>query len=896
MSIPSIRLILTLLAVPLVAGSVLFGHWVAAPTPLVGALWSAGALSLVYVAYSGWVCQPLVLLGSLLGFVLIVPYGQSLFPYLGFIGGLLLLQTALGVAFLNVLQRSYKGLWDIHAVRVILIGGMSMAIGPLIVLILPQSWLPVVLHSITHEILLKWAALGVLSLAAWTPIFHLLSLPNIKHYRRFLAIAPVIVLWLLSSTVYRMEIEREHAIRQELFQEMAADMAMNLSQKMAVYEEILYSLKYFYDGSEEVDASEFSTFSGRFHKRHPEIRALSWARHVVDNDENLPAWRNGHSFIQEDERQHRFIVEFVESANRASQAIGFDLSSEADRRDAIIRTVKTGNIALTEPIDLITTKERGFLMMAPVFKQHSQNSSQSTHWDMVEGVVIGVFSIKGLLQDLLAKREGQHIYVTVKDANLEGENGFIFSNRPNGDSVDLQWRYVMPVGGRNWELLFTADALFLSASHNLSVWLYLAGLLLCSGIGLFQLIIMGRTSLVEELVEIRTQELSDKQKDLEKEKHKAEKLNESKSSFLASLSHEIRVPLSGITGAVGLMESSTLSADQKKSIRIINSGIHNIIALLNDILDITRIESGRLELASEVFNLPDLCHDVVSMTDVQVSDAISVELVLAPGVPRMVGGDSLRLRQILSNLMNNAAKFTQKGHITLEVKFEKVEKNLIHLCFVVEDTGIGVPEDKQQTIFEKFRQASVDHAKIHGGAGMGLAICYELTKLMDGYIDLESEVGKGSRFLVHLPLLLCEDKEIQEATQPLELDAVKGVRILVAEDNPINQKVMAAFLERYNVKVTIVNNGLAALEQAKKHHFDLIAMDVQMPEMTGVEAARNMRDAGVSVPIIAITGNAAVEDRNLGIASGMNDYLLKPIRQSDIERMLQKWVVAQKQN
>ena len=370
--------------------------------------------------------------------------------------------------------------------------------------------------------------------------------------------------------------------------------------------------------------------------------------------------------------------------------------------------------------------------------------------------------------------------------------------------------------------------------------------------------------------------------------HKAEEAAQSKQQFMSTMSHEIRTPLNEVIGITNLLMQGNPREDQMDFIKTLRFSGNHLLTLVNDVLDYNKMESGKIVFEQARFNLDDFLNDIMRTYSFRSkSKNIEFDIVRENKLPSEVTGDSIRLNQILSNLLSNALKFTQKGSIHVILKELERKNNNSRIEFLVKDTGIGIPKDKHDIIFESFTQASSDTTRHFGGTGLGLAICKKLVELQGGTIDLESEPGKGSAFRFVLSFGIPEKREKVPANDSAEsYSGLEGKRILVAEDNKINFFVANKFLTGWGVQVTHAENGKIAVDILEKEEFDLILMDLHMPVMDGIEATRVIRKSANprinTIPVVALTAAIMSENSDKIENLSINDYVLKPFKPHDL--------------
>jgi len=376
------------------------------------------------------------------------------------------------------------------------------------------------------------------------------------------------------------------------------------------------------------------------------------------------------------------------------------------------------------------------------------------------------------------------------------------------------------------------------------------------------------------------------EQEYQKAKEVAERALEIKAEFLSNMSHEIRTPMNAIIGLTDIVLQESLEPQVKDNLKSIKQSADNLLVIINDILDFSKIEAGKVKIENTSFNFQyQLQHIKKTMAFKAEQKSLNFDVMVDERIPVYLKGDPFRLNQVLLNLCSNAIKFTQEGSVNIFVKLLSEQNDKVKINFSVEDTGIGISEEQQNSIFESFTQADVQITRQFGGTGLGLTITKQLISLMGGQIHLQSTMGKGSRFYFNLEFDISNETTETPINYTLVEKSLEGLNILVMEDNIINQKVIRQILSKWDCSISIADNGLLGIEKMKKEEFDLLLMDLQMPVMDGFTATKAIRsgEAGLSylrIPIIALTADAFPETREKVLEWGMNDLVSKPFRKA----------------
>jgi len=530
---------------------------------------------------------------------------------------------------------------------------------------------------------------------------------------------------------------------------------------------------------------------------------------------------------------------------------------------------------------------------------HAQKTAEKNATDLIQSVPESIFviDIEGRIVNTNTAAEQ---LLNCQKNDLQDK---LFSHWLESDSFstyeNLKQQYV-DLGSTKSTVVIENEPLYLrdAKGHRISV-----------EINFNQIELNGKTLLVQVVRDITLQQQTQQQLSLAKER--AEALAKARSRFVATVSHEIRTPMNGVLGMTDLLFDTPLNPVQTQYLQAIKHSGDILLKIINEVLDFAKLDEGQVVLVNEPIDLRNIVDETLHlMSSIAEDSSIALNYQFSPEVPETLIGDSMRLKQLIMNLIGNALKFTDKGSVTLNIsqvtasneQNNDLENN--HIYLEVLDTGIGIAEENLSKLFDSFTQADNTTARQFGGTGLGLAICKQLVDLMKGQIGVRSEVNKGSCFWVKLPLQTVH--KIQKETLPLlELDEgsvsktlpLKDKTVLLVEDNDVNQKVIVAFLKRLGAKIDVAENGLKGIElwRIAPQKYQLIVMDCQMPVMNGFEATRMIRKEEmvstneIPIPIVALTANVMVQDKLRCLEVGMNDFLSKPIERESFNEMMIKW-------
>ena len=850
----------------------------AVPPGYATALWPAAGIALALIIVFGYRVLPGVLLGSFL-----VNVGTAIDPSdvnsgafsvalaVG-IGIGAAAQAALGAFLVGRFAPSKSLLEDERSIAVLLVYG-----GPVSCVVSATCGIATLYGGgllDQSSALFNWSTwwvgdtIGVLIFAPlvliWTAYRKELPLR-----RQLLVSLPSVATFALVLCLFVYASEREQDRITVEFTKQTDEVTRTIERDFRNYLDDLHAIESLYAGTQPATPDEFRVFADRLLARHSAIERVLWSPAMTDADRD---------------RMENIPVPYVEPAD-TSAAVGlFKIASDPSMLEDQLLAQDTGKAIASSEIKLASSADPRFMVFVPIYTPKQPHRTVEERRQNLRGYVVAVFRRNEILQAALAGVDTQNIQVRLYDATNRAGSQPIIQREPGTHKLS---RVVMfGNAGRHWGVSYSANSTYLMARRPWEVWSVLAGGLLFTGLlEAFLIVVTGRTAKVEAMVIERTDELRRANASLAAARDAALRTDGLKSQFVANMSHELRTPLNGILGVTELLLEMDLTAEQRDHAGTIRSCGSTLLGLVNDMLDLSKIEAGRLEIQSIDFNVRRLVEQTADVFEERARRK-GVELVylVHHDVPENIVGDPGRFRQVLTNLVGNAVKFTSEGEVTLRVTVAEREESSMLLRVDVTDTGIGISPEGQAQLFQPFVQADGSITRKYGGTGLGLVISRRLAELMGGQLDMISQVGEGSTFwfTIRTAPFASETAPSQPAMPTLQ-----GLRALIADDSDRSRRRLHELLESWRMSVVEEVTGEGALRALRtaaesEQPFDLAVVDLRAGGMSSFEFASAAQTHGLVPPVrlILLSGQGQLGDGERAQQVGASAYLTKPVRQS----------------
>ncbi|MDM8560948.1 CHASE domain-containing protein [Candidatus Parabeggiatoa sp. HSG14] len=779
----------------------------------------------------------------------------------------------------------------------------------------------------------------------------------------------------------------EYTYLKSEFQGKATILAKTLKAHINNQLQFLHVTSHFFNSSVHVTQQEFHQFTQPIISKNQNIKLLSWNQRVLDNEreayetlmchENYPNFqiveRNSQGQIIRAKTRSEYIsTHYIEHQQNELKVLGFDVASHPIYRTALNQARDTGNAIATAPIELqkIELKQKlgrkyGILVFLPIYKKNTTINTIDSRQKNLQGFITAVYDIDNLVKHTWQHLDMMEITLYIEDSTKSTEKRLLYTTTPLEKVIptDISFHTTIMVGEREWQLRFSLTQAYVVNRRSWQGWgILVTSLLFVSLVTTFLLVSTGYTATIEQLVNMRTYEITQVNVQLERHievrrkietvlqqrvvelaeaqkqaeslagelqstlkiseqlrleadiaKEKAMAANHAKSAFLANMSHELRTPLNCILGYTQIFNNDkTLTIKQKEGIQLVHRSSEHLLMLINDILDLSKIEAGRLELVPIDFRLPEFLKDIVDLFKMQAEQkGIEFNYNASYQLPLAVHADNKRLRQVLLNLLSNAVKFTKQGGVNFNVyKNQTISKNKVKFFFEIEDSGEGIAADYLEQIFLPFQQTK-EHSRYIEGTGLGLSISKKLVEMMGGKLQVKSMLGKGSLFWFEIVLeekMALPNNNVSKPiitgfkifphfsstllqTLPLSQNELKeDFKILVVDDQWENRLILNKILTPLGFKILEAKDGQEALTKTQQFHPHVIIMDLRMPIMDGLECTRRIRQYPdlKGIVIIAFSASVFESEQQESLNAGCNAFLAKPINRAKFLQVLAK--------
>ena len=686
-----------------------------------------------------------------------------------------------------------------------------------------------------------------------------------------------------------------------------------ISERMRKYEDALWAgTAAIQSNGGDISGERWKKFADSLslQEKYPGINGIGVVHHISPINlkeylENQRRSRPNYTIHPQHDKPEYWPISYIEPVSINAKAVGLDIAHEINRYTAAEKARDTGKAQITGPIVLVQDagKTPGFLFFAPFYRGSMPATSELRH-ARVKGLVYAPFVVKKLMSGVL-ERKNRLVGVRINDTDE------VIFDEHISDEMDFDFdplfvkTYDVQMYGRTWHFDVRSSKSFkVSNANNQPVFILMGGILIDSLLFLLFLLLSRANRRAIRFANMMTENFKEKLRVLERTNEKfkhevavrkkaedqAESASRAKSEFLANMSHEIRTPMNAIVGMAELLSETRLTEEQAKYVKIFRKAGDSLIQIINDILDISKIEAGQLKVYEGAFDLKSLLEDSLSVVaNFASKKKLRLDFICPSDLHRHFLSDAQKIKQIVVNLLSNAVKFTSEGGVSLHVMCD-VKGDHGAVTISVRDTGIGIDRSVVDQLFRPFVQADSSVTKLFGGTGLGLAISRKLCEMIGGHIWVESELGKGSNFSFSLNMKLVQSLRVRES-KPVSTSVDLNKKVLLADDSEDNRVLIKTYLKNTGCEVVEVVNGREAVEKVKTENFDIVLMDIQMPVLDGYSATEQIRKweksaAVPSVPIVALTAYVMNEEREKCLKAGCTAHMAKPIKKDELFRML----------
>lgn len=874
-------LILNLLTTLLYFLSAKLGLLLAIPPGFASAMWPAAGVALALVLVWGRGILPGVLIGSTLANLTVVSgLSASNILFAMMLGTGALLQSAVGYQLLHKQINSGEWLTSIKRIRIFLLkaGPLSCLVSASVGSLSLVSFSYINLIDIPFTWFTWWVGdlLGSLFIGPITLVIlyrHKLKL----HKKLHQVITPSLLVFALVVIVFAFNRTEQSQIPKQALVKEVNQVATALANEITRYQAYARAYSGLFNSQQHVSEQEFAKFSSQVILQQDAILAAAWLPKVARSDKheylaNMAESAAGFHIqtIDYSVLPHIYPVSYIyPDTPQMQRMLGLDLGSEQLRSHALVRAEKLRQSTITAPIIFhhVQSSEPAFFIFTPI----EQNK-------VVTGHCVLLIPSSQLISNVLHKYLKEQNNLDYK-VDLTTNSGVVLYQQNQDKSIDLLQLEKIHILDQIWHLQIGVSSTEFIGKKDWGSWMILVvGVILTIMLQTFILWLTSSHTLVERQVKLKTRELH-------REKLKAEQATIQKTYFLANMSHELRTPLNAILGLNDMLNRTPLSTEQSNLLRKMQHASKALLSLISDILDVSKIETGNIELEISPFSIIKLVSQVRDLFESQAElKSLALKVEYQGNGSDWLLGDEHRLQQVIFNLASNALKFTETGGVTIRINNNRDinDASQNKILFEVIDTGIGIADDRVTSIFNSFTQADASITRKYGGTGLGLAICKTLVELMDGHLQCRSQPGIGTQFWFELKFksaLQQKNVEMEEVPVETQLKQIlSGAMVLIAEDNEINQQIIAFHMESLGAELTLVENGQQAVDAVKECTYDLILMDIQMPELDGIQASKQilLHENGMDVPIVALSANVSIEDKQACFDAGILAHIPKP--------------------